>query len=70
MDVLMCGVEGTEADGVMGGWCRSGSSEAEVMTDPFSEVVDGRRIMLGRLDEGNEGVRECRISIFLAREIG
>ena len=40
------------------------------MTDPFSEVLEARRTMLGREPEGNEGVREWRISMRFAREIG
>jgi len=45
-------------------------SEADVMTEPFSDAVEGRRIILGRLEDGNEGVRECRISILVARDTG
>jgi hypothetical protein len=66
-------VDGTEAEGVIGG-CRCGGrsvcSDAEVMTDPFSDAVEGRRTIFGRVDDGNEGVRECRISIRVAREMG
>lgn len=69
-----CGVEGTDAVGVIGAASSafkfSANSDAEVMTDPVSEVVEARRTMLGREPEGNEGVREWRISIRFAREIG
>ena len=60
-----CGVEGTEVLGVIGapeGLIRLGGnsvcSDAEVMTEPFSEVVDARRAILGRALVGIDGVRE------------
>lgn len=69
-----CGVDGTEALGVMGAAARlaykSVCSEAVVITEPVSEVVEPRRIMLGREPDGKDGVRECRISIRFARETG
>jgi hypothetical protein len=69
-----CGVDGTDAVGVIGVASRffrfSVCSEAEVITDPFSEVFEALLCMLGREPEGNEGVREWRISIRFAREIG
>lgn len=69
-----CGVDGTDAVGVIGAASRafkfSANSEADVMTDPFSEVLEARRTMLGREPEGNEGVREWRISMRFAREMG
>ena len=65
--VLAAGVEATEVDGVIGpalftaevaAGMRSVCSDAEVMTEPVSEVVDDRRTMLGRGREGKEGVLE------------
>lgn len=40
------------------------------MTEPVSDVVEALLTMLGREPEGKEGVRECRISIRFAREMG
>jgi hypothetical protein len=69
-----CGVEGTEGLGVIGAAlkcaCRSVCSETVVITDPVSDAVDARRAMLGRGAEGKDGVRECRISRFIARVTG
>ena len=59
------GVEGTEALGVMGAPPMgidtlgiSVYSEADVMTEPVSDVVDARLTIDGREDEGTDGVRE------------
>lgn len=46
------------------------NSDAVVTTEPASEVVDPRRTTLGRVLDGNEGVREWRTSILVAREMG
>jgi len=40
------------------------------MTEPVSDVVEARRARLGLEVDGNEGVRECRISMRVARETG
>ena len=67
-------MDGIEADGVIGAASRflrfSVCSDAVVMTEPVSDVVEERRIMFGRTPDGNDGVRECRISIRFARETG
>lgn len=41
-----------------------------VIAEPASETFDPRRLKFGRDPEGMDGVRECRISIRVAREIG
>lgn len=46
------------------------NSDAEVMADPASETLDPLRARFGRDPDGNEGVREWRISILVARETG
>ena len=52
------------------GFICSGKSEAVVMADPASETFEPRRVRLGRVPDGNEGVRECLISMRVARETG
>jgi hypothetical protein len=52
------------------GWAGSVNSEAVVMAEPASETFDPRRLKFGREPDGMDGVRECRISIRVAREIG
>lgn len=75
---LAFGVEGTEI-GVTGGWLEgaakwapwgSGTSDVVVMTDPASEHADPRLANEGRGPDGNDGVREWRISSLLPRDIG
>lgn len=44
--------------------------DAEVTTEPVSEVVEARRTMLGREVDGKDGVREWRISMRVGRETG
>ena len=75
------GVDGTDALGIMGAPPGTGldklgrgisvCSDAEVITEPVSDVVDARRTMSGRdAEEGIDGVRECLTSIREARDIG
>ncbi len=45
-------------------------SEADVITDPVSEVVEALRVILGLELEGTDGVRERRISILVAFDTG
>ena len=75
----VCGVEGTEVEGVIGApvvvvWMLGGTcsvcSDALVMTEPVSDVVEARRIRFGRELDGIEGVRDCRISMRVARDTG
>jgi L-aminopeptidase/D-esterase-like protein len=69
-----CGVDGIEAEGVIGAASRflrlSVCSDAIVITEPVSEVVDARRTKFGRTPDGKDGVRECRISMRFARDTG
>lgn len=74
-----CGVDGIDADaeGVIGvarwrgmGCGGSVNSEAEVIADPASDTFDPLRARFGRDPDGNDGVREWRISIRVARETG
>lgn len=74
---LATGVDGTELVlGVGGTWLElapgcSGISDAVVTTEPASEAVEPRLTAEGRdVADGKEGVRECLISIRLARDIG
>jgi hypothetical protein len=73
-----CGVDGIEVLGVIGAaegpvvklGAKSANSDTVVMTEPVSDVVDALRTILGRLPDGMEGVRECRISMRVARDTG